>query len=457
MSDKRAVVLGASMAGLLAAKALSDNYGTVVVVERDVLPTTAANRRGVPQGSHAHGLQPQGAVILEKLFPGILAALVADGAPVWEDRDLSRIDFTIAGHPLQRTGRIRTPMKIFFPSRVMLEHHVRERVRETPNITVIDGHEIAEFTSTHAGDRITGARISNRDDAIEFDLAADLVVDATGRASRTPTLLTALGYARPPEQELAIRLSYASQLVRIPSEALNELAILVFPEPGRPTSLTFIKHDSDRWLLTIGALAGWKPPATFNEMILFAETFAPGYVIAALRAGEAIGGVKQHHVPSSRWRRYDRAGNLPGGLIVIGDAMCSFNPAYGQGMTVAAIEALVLAECSRSGDHGFEKRYFRAAAKQVGAAWQAAVGADLALPEIEGRRSMSLRANNAYLSRLLSAAESDPRVTEQFLRVIGMVDSPAHLFRPGILRRVAWSRCRRATSPIKPHTAPVRH
>jgi ketosteroid isomerase-like protein len=167
--------------------------------------------------------------------------------------------------------------------------------------------------------------------------------------------------------------------------------------------------------------------------------------LEALRSAEPLGAVVHHRVPSNRWRRYDKMPRTPDGLLVIGDAVCSFNPIYGQGMTVAAIEATVLRECLLRGDRGLARRFFRSSAKTVRVAWQTAAGSDLALPEVEGRRPMSMRISNAFLERVLTAVEVDPVVAGQFMRVTAMVDPPARLFRPSILRRVARARGRRPT------------
>jgi 2-polyprenyl-6-methoxyphenol hydroxylase-like FAD-dependent oxidoreductase len=171
-------------------------------------------------------------------------------------------------------------------------------------------------------------------------------------------------------------------------------------------------------------------------MLSFAGDFAPPGVLAALADAEPLGEVSHYRVPSNRWRRYDKMRRLPAGLLVFGDAICSFNPIYGQGMTVSAIEALVLRECLRGGDRGLPRRFFRASAKKIRIAWQSAAGSDLALPEVDGAVPLSMRLSNAYLDRVMTAAETDPTVTLQFLRVIGMIDSPARLFMPSFIFRV---------------------
>ena len=198
---QRAVVLGASMGGMLAARVLADFYQTVTVVERDVLPDDPTNRRGVPQGRHAHALLRRGGQIIDELFPGILNELVAAGAPVLDDGDLSKIWMSVGGHQLIRVGTARDQqaMTMYAPSRPFLECHVRRRLRAVPNVTILSGLDAAAMTSSADRNRVTGVRVVNRDSGAEQELTADLVIDAMGRGAHTPNLLESLGYGRPVE------------------------------------------------------------------------------------------------------------------------------------------------------------------------------------------------------------------------------------------------------------------
>ena len=192
-------------------------------------------------------------------------------------------------------------------------------------------------------------------------------------------------------------------------------------------------------------MAGLEPPSQRADMLDFAADLAPAHVLAALRAAEPLEDVSHYRVPSNRWRRYDKMRRTPEGLLVVGDAVCSFNPIYGQGMTVAAIEATVLRDCLRRGERELPRRFFRASARYVRLAWQTAVGSDLALPEISGARPFLMRISNAYLERVLTAAESDAAVAGRFIRVIGMVDPPSRLARPAFVLRVVRTNLRRRT------------
>ena len=438
---EHAVVLGASMGGLLAARVLADFYETVTVVERDVLPETSANRRGVPQGRHVHLLLGRGSQVLDELFPGFLDELVAAGAPSF-DGDMSKLYLSNGGYLFPRSGRAKD-IPFFLPSRPLLESHVRRRMRAVANVTVLDGHDVVELTSTPPRDRVTGALVRARPDGSERVLRADLVVDAMGRGARTPAFLEGLGYGRPAEDQLGMRLAYSSQLLRIPPGMLNELMVIIGPVPGRPTGMALFGNENNTWMFSVIGMVGREPPDELAEMLAFVEDFAPAHVLAAIRAGEPLAEVARHRMPSSQWRRYDKMRRFPAGLLVFGDAICSFNPVYGQGMTVAALEALALQRCLRRGEDGLARRHFQATAKAVGVAWQMATGADLSLPEVEGPRPLPVRIANNYVDRVLAAAESDIVVAEQFARVIAFLDPPTSLFHPALIARVATTNLRR--------------
>ena len=440
-----AVVLGASMSGLLAARVLSDFYRRVTVVERDMLGDDASNRRGVPQGRHAHLLMSRGSQILAELFPGLLDDMVAEGTPVWDDGDLSKVLNSAAGHLIVRSGRFidNHSTTFYSASRPFLESKVRCRVQGLANVEILGGHDVVELTSTEDRDRVTGVRVLNRDSDIEQVLTADLVVDAMGRGSRTPAFLDALGYGRPVEDEVVVRLVYRSRALRIPTGMVPEKMLVVGFKPGRPKTVALFHNEHDTWLLTLGGMMGCEPPTEFPDMIDFVEDFAPPHMVAALRAAEPVSDASQHRVPSNRWRRYDRLRRLPRGLLVVGDAICSFNPVYGQGMTVAALDALSLRDCLRRGGDDLPRRFFNSSAKAIRVAWKMAAGSDLALPEVDGIPPLPDRVVNRYTNRVLSAAESDCVVAEQFIKVINLVDPPARLMRPSILLRVATAGLRR--------------
>jgi 2-polyprenyl-6-methoxyphenol hydroxylase-like FAD-dependent oxidoreductase len=437
---ERAIVLGASMGGLLAARALADFFRTVTVVERDVLPDDPANRRGVPQGRHVHALLPRGAQTLDELFPGILNELVTGGAPVWDDADMSTLYLSLNGHEIKRSGKFAVDgkaMAMYMASRPFLECHVRRRLQAIENVTIQGGQDVAELTSTTDRKRVTGVRVIDRVGGNEQELMADLVIDAMGRAAHTPAFLESLGYGRPVEDHIVMHTTHASQLLRIPPGTLKEKMALISAAPGRPTGMFLFGYENDSWIFTVFGMVGHEPPRDLDRMLSFAREYAPAHLLAAVQAGEPIAPVVQHRMPSSQWRRYDKMRRFPHGLLVCGDAICSFNPIYGQGMSVAALDALASRDCLRRGVSDVAGRYFRATAKSIGVAWQIAAGSDLAFPEVKGRRTPSMCMTSRLVDWIQTACESDALVASQFFRVTNLVDPPARLLHPLFLYRVA--------------------
>ena len=441
---QHAVVLGASMGGMLAARVLADFYETVSVVERDVLPDDPTNRRGVPQGRHVHALLRRGGQIIDELFPGILDELAAAGAPVLDDGDLSKVWMSVGGHQLVRVGtaRDRQAMTVYVPSRPFLDCHIRRRLRAVPNVTILSGLDAAEMTSSADRNRVTGVRVVNRDNGTEQELTADLVVDAMGRGAHTPNLLESLGYDRPVEDQIFMRTCYVSQPLRIPPGTVEQM-VLVGAAPGRPTGMFLVGYENDTWIFTVFGMVGHEPPGDLAGMLSFAEDYAPAHVLAAIRAAEPIGEVIRHRMPCSQWRRYDKMRRFPDGLLVSGDAICSFDPIYGQGMTVAALEAIALRDCLLRGRRNLARRYFRAAAKSIGVAWRMGAGSDLAFPEVQGRRPLSMRVTNRLADWVLTACESDAVIVEKFFRVNNLIDPPVRLMHPSFVSRVAAVNMRR--------------
>jgi 2-polyprenyl-6-methoxyphenol hydroxylase-like FAD-dependent oxidoreductase len=432
---EHAVVLGAGVGGLAAARVLSEAYERVTVVERDPLTPAAEHRRGVPQGRHAHLLVPSGTGVLNDLFPGLHEDLAAAGVPVVRDF----AEFLLApggGAPLRLRGPADDPF-LCQASRPCLEEHIRARVRARPTIEVIDQCDAIGVTTDAARHRVTGVRVLHRaGDSAEETLHADLVVDATGRGSRTPAWLAALGYDEPPQEQLAINLMYVTQRLRLRPGALPTKVVGIGPRPDRPAGFVLFAQEGNRWILTVFGYPGHHPPRDTVRLFDAVEAMAPADVRAAIRDAEPVGDIAVHRFPANVRRRYDRLRRFPAGLLVFGDAISSTNPAYALGMSVAALQAVALRDALAGGERDLARRFFRAAAKPVNQAWQAAVGGDLALPQVTGPRPLPVRLTGAYSARVLRAAARDAVLAGQFLRVASLQDPPTRLFRPPMVLRV---------------------
>lgn len=446
-SRRHAVVLGAGMAGLLAARVLSEFYATVTVVERDRLPASPQQRRGVPQGRHLHALSSRGAQVLEELFPGFLDELVAGGAEVLDDGDLSRIYTRFGRYGLNRSGTLKDPaaLAVYLASRPFLEFHVRRRVAALGGVRLLDDHDV--LTAVAIADRVTGVRVASRATSEQTTLEADLVVDAMGRATRTPALLEQLGYLRPAEDCVAAHGTYYSQFLRIPDGGIDEKLMLVRPGHGVPIG-GLLAYENHTWVLTVGQLAmDPDPPTHLAGMLALAEQFAPPRVLAGLRAAEPLGEVAVSRLPTGVWRRYDQLPWFPAGLLVIGDALCTFDPIYGQGMAMAALQAVALRDHLRN--RTTPAHFFRAAAARIGPVWAMNKDTDRILSPARTRPSISRRLQRWAMDQVLKAAEHDVVLTERFLRVTHLVDPPGRRQDPSLLVRALVGNLRRRW-PIMP-------
>lgn len=442
----RAVVLGASFAGLLAARVLREHFSEVVLLERDALPPVAAARKGTPQAQHPHGLLARGLQILEALFPGLTAALVAQGGLLG---DIGR-DIAVQ---VGRARFVRQPLGIhgLAVSRLAIEGELRARVRAMAGIRLLDGVEVLA-PLCEAG-RVCGVRYrAGGDDAAVQTLAAALVVDCTGRASHAPQWLQAWGYAPPPRERVAIDLAYTSAYFRRddPEPALAGVIGAATADMPRPSILLAQEPDADgpaRWVAGVGGYAGDHVDATRAGMAARARAIGHAEIAALAKHGEPIGPVLRYVFAHSERRRYERLRRLPACFVPLGDALASFNPVYGQGMTVAACQALVLRRELGRGLDGLPRRFLKAAARVIDTPWQLAVGGDLALPQVPGPRPFPLRWINAYVARVQRAALVDARVAGAFVRVMHLLAAPASLFAPALLWRVLRHGGRRARPP----------
>lgn len=453
---ERAVVLGASLAGLLAARVLSERFAEVLLLERDALPDGPALRKGTPQALQPHGLLARGREVLEELFPGITATWMAQGASAGDLGE--QVAFVADGARFAQAtvGRIGIGV-----SRLAIEAELRRRVLARPGVRVLTGVDVVAPVYDAATDAVTGVRIERqRRDAAGHDardpdtVQADLVVDCTGRGSRLPGWLLRWGYAAPAETRVPVGLCYASVYLERDADApVEQAAVIVAATPARPWPGVLIAQEPQgdgppRWVVGVGGYAGDHPQATLESMRARAAQTGSAELSALLADGRPLGPVQRYLFAHSQRRHYERLRQFPARLLALGDSIASFNPVYGQGMTVAACEALALRDALAQGLSGLHRRYFRAAARVVDVPWQLAVGADLALPNTPGARPLAVRLVNAYIARLQRVAPHDAVVAAAFLRVVHLTAPPTSLFSPRLLWRVARGPRREAATAL---------
>lgn len=432
---EHAVVLGAGIAGLLAARVLSEFYCSVTVVERDSLLDHPSHRKGVPQDRHLHAFLGGGVQVLSALLPGVVDEMAAAGAVILRDGDLSRIYARMGRWELARSGTVADPtaLTLCLATRPFIEFHVRRRVAALPNVTVLDGHDLLELRA--GADAVTGVHIVNRGNELTTVLDTDLIVDATGRAARTPVLLEGLGYRRPTEERSPTAVGYSSQRFALPKGSIDQQLVTSNQGAHHPSVLlTACEHEM--WMLAVGrSLDSGGAPADFAEMLGLAEQVLPQAIGDGLRAAHPSGEIAMFRNPASVWRRYDQMQRFPTGLLVAGDAQCSLNPIYGQGMTMAALQAVALRDCLHGGDTDLARRFFADSAQPIGQAWARNRSAERP-PEIRTKRSIRARLDGRIAKATLTAASSDATVAERLLRVAHLIDPPARVNDPKLLPRI---------------------
>lgn len=440
---RHAVVIGGSIAGLLAARVLSDHAERVTIVERDRLDGGPWARKGVPQGSHVHALLVRGRSILEALLPGLSAELLQDGAA------LVRCGRDLAWHYLGGwRAAHESELAFLCASRPLLEVRVAARVRALPNVAVRDQVRVEGLESDGRG-RVTGVRVHGRQASRET-IAADLVVDAAGRGSALPHWLAEIGFDPPPVERLPTSVGYASRVFRRPDQVRTWQALIVNDAAqGKRTGL-ILPIEGERWLVTLVGFLGQSMPQDHNTFLAFARALPAPDLYQAIRDAEPLSCIASFRFPGSQRHRYAALDRMPEGVIALGDAVSSFNPVYGQGMTVGAIEAEMLGRLlARARGQGglppdFGRRWFRAIEPVVDAAWNAVTLEDLRFPELAHLRSAKHRALHWYTRHLHRATHRSALATDRFYRVMNFLAPPGTLFCPRLvaeifLRRPSWT------------------
>lgn len=431
---QHAVVIGSGLAGLAAARVLADHFDRVTVLERDARPALDRPRRCAPQGAHAHALLKRGERIFERLFPGFVDEIEAGGAHCF--------DFG-QGVAWFHHGVWKAHFDSDFPvhvqTRPLIEGTARARLEANERIEFRYGAKVERLLGGRR--RITGVALRGGD--APETLEADLVIDATGRGSRLPEWLAAHGVPRARECSLPVDLCYATRVFTPPAgfEA-DWRALLIYASPPEGTRAGFLfPIEGGRWLVTLVGYLGDHPPADEAGFMRFAASLPQPDLAQALARATPVGGISRYRFHEARQRAY-HAVNMPEGVIALGDAVCSFDPVFGQGMTMAARNAELLDTHLRR-RRLRSRRWFRSLARLNLVPWLLAATEDLRFPRVTGPRPPGIGLLQSYCRTVYRLCATDTVVYRRFIRVLQMVSGPHVLFHPRVLWAVLRERLRR--------------
>lgn len=435
MIGERAVVVGGSVAGMIAARVLADFFEEVVVLERDDLQ--GPRRKGAPQTDHVHVLLRRGVDILERLFPRIHDEMVAGQVRPFDfARDLRWYQYG-GWLPRPTSGVVTYPQ-----TRRSLEGHIRRRLLGVPNVRLRAGEAARGLLEGAGPGRVTGVHGEGPDGP--FTLSADLVVDAAGRGSSVYRWLEALGYPAIEETALAIDLVYVSRFYRPPARPRDWRGLWISPaSPGCPRGGALQLVEGDRWLLSLCGYHGDVPSTDPAHYEAFARTLPVPAIAEALVGATPLSEPAQFRVANERWRHIERAQRFPAGLVVVGDAYCNFDPVFGQGMTVAMVACEWLQKhlgrlrSAQGLTAGWTAGFYRDCAGWLRGMWTFITGEALRHPQTPGERDWLVRTSQWYTEAIYALNKEDPRVYCQFLRLMHMQAGPEFLLRPDIALRLA--------------------
>lgn len=434
---EHAVVVGGSMAGLLAARVLADHYDRVTILDRDRLPDAAEARKGTPQARHVHVLLMAGRRVLDRLLPDVVPDLIAAGA---EDYDfLNDIEWVTGAGP---AVRFPSDVRMLGATRDLIELGVRRAVLAYPRVSV--RNEVDATGVRLAEGRVAALALVDRSGSARQteEVAADLVVDAAGRASRLPTWLEAAGYPRPRETVVNGFLGYATRFVQPPPGWTDWKSIYVqTAPPKRCRGGVIALMEGGRWIVSLVGGGKDYPPTDEAGFLAFARSLDDPRFAAAYEAATPLTPIAGTKSTENRIRHYEDVKHRPEGLLALGDAVCAFNPVYGQGMSAAALGAEMLARCLRSGLAGLAGRFQKALAQSNARPWLLAAGEDYRYTQVEGPPAgWTTRWTHGYLDRIIALTTHSKSIRRKFTEVVHLIRSPASLFTPDILLRAAFTR-----------------
>jgi 2-polyprenyl-6-methoxyphenol hydroxylase-like FAD-dependent oxidoreductase len=434
---KQAIVVGAGMAGLSAAKAIGPYFEKVTVFDRDSLPDAPAPRSGTPQARHTHALLAGGHSALDRLFPGLEIDLMDAGAV----RMRLRRDFRLEAPGFDPFPQRDFGYDQFALSRPALERLCRHRVEQEPHIEIRPRARVTEIIASPDNSRVAGVRFEDvRGTA--GTLAADLIVDASGRISFTQGFLEAIGWQSPSILEIGMDQAYSTLVFEKPEDAPTDwLAVIHVPAPPHSRHGVIFPMEGGRWSVSLVENHGKPSPGDIDAFMEFVASFRTPTIQRTIRGAKRIGDVARFRMPCSVRCGYDRLDRFPCGLIPLGDSACRFPPVFGQGMSVAAQECCVLAGLIESRRwridplDGLAEAYLQEIQPLLETPWSHAMS-DLAYPETRGERPPDLERKLKYGRALFELSAVDPEVDKVLSEVRALLKPFSALREPKLARRV---------------------
>lgn len=427
---KQAIVIGGSVAGLLAGRVLADYFDTVIVLERDMCPHKPEPRPGVPHSRQTHMLLPGGAQALEALFPGRLSELAHVGAQAF---DYGSSHFHLNGHwmPILKTG-----LQSFAQSRPLLEHCIRKWVMEIPNLR-IQYETVATHLEFGASDeKCVFSKIAGLDGVRRFN--GSLIIDAMGRNTRLPNWLFQAGVESAEEARIHIDVGYTTGIFRIARKHLPSYPLIyIVGKPPQKTRVGAAIKIENGWLnVGMAGYHGDYPPTNLTGFLDFARSLDAPDIYNVLLKAEQLSPLRAYRAPKSVCRRYGDIASFPNGIIALGDSLACFDPVFAQGITVAAQSAQVLDEALSRHEclKCAQLYYYKHVRHTIETAWNLSRGENLKYPQTKGDRPTMFGLTRAFKDRVVAC--TDPFVVNQFYRVLTLTAPPRILLHPGVLKRV---------------------
>ena len=441
---RQAIVIGGSIAGLISAQVLSQYFAQVTLIERDHFSERAEHRKGVPQARHAHQLLLRGLQAVEQIFPGLTEELKGAGAvPVNLAQDLK---WHVFG---QTRVQYESALSILSLSRPLLESTIYKRVAAQPNIRLLPRTEVLGIETDASGAAVAGLRVrpiaGDHQLAEVSTLEADLVVDASGRESRSSQWLTALGFPAPQETVISSRPGYASRVYRRPVDFPEELKALYVQQtpPDHPRGAIILPMENNLWLVSALGMRGDHPPTDEQGFLEFLRSLPSPLISEAVRQAEPVSPIFGYRNGETRERRFHTLPRYLEGFVALGDAVYAFNPVYGQGMTVAALSAQLLGSClaeqqSKADLTGLAQGFQTGLAEVCAGPWQLASGEDRrwAADEDQAQIDPVAQLTQRYVEQVIKGSLTNPALAEVFFGVMQMVEAPTVFFRPDVVLQV---------------------